>query len=232
MKIQTIGTIKAAKQIAGVVTKGNSKVHGSTFSVNPFECKVGSKLVTIKGSTCSKCYARKLGKVYPSALKSWDNNLSVFRTHAENDTLHLWIEGITKQILKLSANKTKAGLVGANYHRWFAAGDLDSLDMLRAIVEVAKQTPHISHWLPTREKGLISKFLATNLNGFPTNLVVRVSATMVDSKPMKGFINTSTVHKTQKPLGLPCPAYEQGGSCDTCTACWKQDIKNISYKQH
>ena len=56
-------TIKAAKAF-GVVTKGNSKIHGSTFSTDPKRCNVGQKLVNVKGSTCESCYALKLAKVY------------------------------------------------------------------------------------------------------------------------------------------------------------------------
>ena len=34
------------------------------------------------------------------------------------------------------------------------SGDLQSLEMLEAIAEVARQTPEVKHWLPTKEYGI------------------------------------------------------------------------------
>ena len=227
----TTMTIKAAKQF-GVVTKGNSKIHGSTFSTDPTACKVGSKLVKVEGSTCSGCYALKLAKVYPSALQSWKNNLQLWLEALESDPM-AWIDSMVVQIRKHSANKTKTGAKGAGYHRWFSAGDLPSVDALRSIVEVAKRTPEIRHWLPTREKAIVSQYLATNLEGFPENLTVRLSSAMVDGAPLKvAAVSTSTVHNAQGAIGYACPAYTQGGSCGDCTACWSKDVANVSYKKH
>ena len=231
MVIKMKMTLKQAKTL-GVVTKGNSKVHGSTFSVNPRSCNVGGKLVNVKGSTCSGCYALKLAKVYPSALESWDNNLNLWLNALETDPMS-WVESMVFQINKLSENKSKKGQKGAGFHRWFAAGDLPNMDALRAIVEVAKRTPHIKHWLPTREKALVSRFLATNLEGFPANLNVRLSAAMVDSAAVViAGATTSTVHNVEQAKGFACPAYEQDGSCGDCTACWSKSVSNISYKKH
>jgi len=226
----TTMTIKAAKQF-GVVTKGNSKIHGSTFSTDPTACNVGSKLVHVEGSTCSGCYALKLAKVYPSALQSWKNNLQLWLEALESDP-QAWIDSMVTQIRKHSANKQKRGLKGAGYHRWFSAGDLPSVDALRSIVAVAKATPEIQHWLPTREKGIVSKYLATNLEGFPENLTVRLSSAMVDGEPLKVAVSTSTVHHKGAAVGYSCPAYDQDGSCGDCTACWKKSVANVSYKKH
>ena len=37
------------------------------------------------------------------------------------------------------------------FHRWFDSGDLQSLSHLMKIIEVCEHTPHIKHWLATRE---------------------------------------------------------------------------------
>lgn len=228
-----IATIKQAKLVSGVVTAGNSKVHGSTFSVDPTQCKVGSKLAKIKGSTCSKCYAIKLSRVYPTALKSWSDNLAIFNTHKKVDTLDHWAKGIAKQITQHSQRKAKKGIDGARYHRWFAAGDLSCIDMLRAIVKVAEQTPDINHWLPTREAGIIRQY-KNMLGTIPNNLIIRVSSAMVNASPNKQFKNTSTVHgKTDNKIGaFSCPAYDNEGSCGSCISCWDKKVSNVSYKQH
>lgn len=223
-------TLKAAKRF-GVVTKGNSKIHGSTFSTDPKRCHVGSKLVNKEGSTCSKCYALKLAKVYPSAAKSWSDNLDLFRQAVASDQVPEWCEAIAFQIKKISELKAKKGLSGANYHRWFTAGDLDSIDMLRAFVKVAQILPEIKFWLPTREKAIVSQYKAA-LGVVPDNMVIRVSSAMIDAKPL-AMPNTSTTHtKGSKSFGFECPAQRQKGNCGNCSECWNAKVKNISYEVH
>jgi hypothetical protein len=224
-------TLKAAKQY-GVVTKGNSKIHGSTFSTDPKRCHVGSKLVNVEGSTCNKCYALKLAKVYPSAAKSWADNLDLFRSAVDNDAILEWCEAIALQIDAISKNKVKKKVSGALFHRWFTAGDLDSVDMLRAFVKVAEMLPHIKFWLPTREKAIVSQYKAA-LGVVPANMVIRVSSAMVGTIPLLHPDNTSTVHKVNHTVwGFNCPAQKQGGNCGDCSKCWDTDTKNVSYELH
>ena len=222
--------MKQAKHF-GVVTKGNSKIHGSTFSTDPLACNVGQKLRNIAGSTCQKCYAIKLGKVYKSAQKSWEDNLYKWVDALETDPVG-WIEAVSFQINRLSENKMKKGQAGAGLHRWFAAGDIPSVDALRSIVEVCKRTPNVRHWLPTREKGIVNQYLSVNPDVFPENLTVRVSAAMIDGLPPESIDCTSTVHKDKPAVGMVCPAYSNGGSFGPCTACWDKSVKNVSYKVH
>jgi len=224
-------TIKKAKRF-GVVTRGNSKIHGSTFSTDPTRCKVGSQLVKIKGSTCSKCYALKLYKVYPSAAKSWSNNLDLFREAVKTDQVIEWCESIAHQINAISKNKVKKKVQGALYHRWFTAGDLDSIDMLKAFVKVAQLLPHIKFWLPTREKAIVSQYKAS-LGIIPSNLVIRISSAMIGGIPLDTFDNTSTAHNKESIAhGFSCPAQKQGGSCGDCSQCWNSSIANVSYELH
>ncbi len=223
-------TIKSAK-VLGVVTKGNKKIHGSTFSTDPRRCHVGQRMVKIPGSTCSNCYALKLAKVYPSAQKSWSNNLDLFREAVSSDTVPDWCEAIAHQIGAISKLKQKNNKLGAMQHRWFTAGDLDSVDMLRAFVRVAELLPQISFWLPTREKGIVSRYRAA-LGQVPSNMVIRLSSAMVDASPLNNMGNTSTTHKNIKPIGYACPAQFQQGNCGQCSACWDSSVLNISYAMH
>ena len=131
-----------------------------------------------------------------------------------------WVDSLVFQILR----------AGEEYHRWFDSGDLASIDMLRAIVKVAEATPHVKHWLPTREVQIVRDYAV--LHGlFPSNLVVRVSAPMVDQKPLK-FNHTSTVHTNDDYVGWECPASTQGNKCGSCRACWNPEVKNVSYPLH
>lgn len=218
--------VKDAKEIANI-SKGNSKMPGTTFAQDSFACVTGSKLAEVEGSVCHKCYARRIQKMRPSVNKGWKRNYeSAVRLIGINPDS--WIKACVFQIERES-NKSKVF-----YHRWFDSGDLDSLDQLVAISDVAKETPHIKHWLPTRELGIVREFLQW-FGSFPDNLTVRLSAPMIDQKPVSDVkgCNTSTVHtKAEKAHGWVCPAPDQGNNCGDCRACWDKLVPNVSYKKH
>lgn len=215
-------TLKAAKESANI-SAGNSKMPGSTFAQDSFACKVGSRLANVKGSVCESCYARRIQKLRPSVNKGWSANYEkATRLIANNPTQ--WVNACVFQINRIAAK------TGEQYHRWFDSGDLDSVAQLQAIVDVCHQTPDIAHWLPTRELAIVRQW-QSNGGVIPKNLVIRLSAPMVDMRPVRGA-NTSTVHKHKTPVGHVCPAPTQGNACGSCRACWDSSVANVSYKKH
>jgi hypothetical protein len=144
------------------------------------------------------------------------------------DALDEWVEGVVFQIAKAKRER----------HRWFDSGDLQSALMLWAICQVAKATPDVIHYLPTKEVGYVKKFLERfGSSEIPTNLMVRISTAVVDGPLQAGLngyteqLKTSTVHK-ENPTGFVCPASQQSNQCLTCDACWRSDVENISYPLH
>jgi len=196
----------------GKISLGNTKMPGTTYAVDAFACLTGSKLAKVKGSICSGCYSIKLQNLRPSVDKGYKKNL--FKWQVSNTSN--WVDAMVFQIKRYAAD---------GYHRWFDSGDLQSMEMLLAIAEVARQTPKVKHWLPTKEYSIYTKYLKTNT--LPANLIVRVSAPMIDGKPSLAFKNTSTVHKNNKAIGFECK-----GACGPCRACWAKRIKNVSYRKH
>lgn len=226
-------TLKFAKEIAGFVSSGNTKMPGSTFAIATNACNVGSKLRDLKGSVCHRCYAAKLEKMRPSVRISYQNNLDkAVALIATNPVL--WAEAMAFQI-NLAAMSS-----GEYYHRWFDSGDLQSVEMLYAICLVCKLTPNISHWLPTREAAIVDKYMAS-FDWLPENLTLRMSSVMIDDKPIMRWANTSTVHSKKKvPQGSHlCPAKSDAhralskdgktANCGTCRACWDRMVENVSY---
>ena len=68
---------------------------------------------------------------------------------------------------------------------------------------------------------------------FPTNLVPRLSAHMIDGPaPDIDGLPTSTVTSDHKPGQYVCPAPDQGGECKSCRMCWDANIKSIAYRAH
>ena len=200
----------------GKISLGNTKMPGTTFAICAFACITGSKLAKVEGSICNGCYSIKLQKLRPSVNKGYKKNL--FKWQVSNSIN--WIDAMVFQILRAKVKE----------HRWFDSGDLQSMEMLEAIIKVARKTPEVKHWLPTKEYKIITKYLKTNT--LPANLIVRVSAAMIDGKPSKAFRNTSTVHRNNEPLGFECKARTRGNACGPCRACWDKRIKNVSYPKH
>lgn len=174
------------------------------------------KLFPVSGSVCSKCYA--LRGFYPTpnvkaALERRFNSLS----HPD------WVEAMTVSI---------SGSEGSGYFRWHDSGDIQSLEHLEKIVQVAKNLPSIKFWLPTREYSFVVQFLKKH-GAFPDNLNVRLSALMIDGQPpttiAKGRgLTTSGVSTT----GFSCPSSNQGNKCLSCRACWDKNVNNVNYKKH
>ena len=215
--------VKEAKAIASISNR-NSKMPGSTFAQDAFACKVGSRLAKVKGSVCESCYARRIQKMRPSVNVGWTANYEKAVSLIANNP-QKWVDACVFQINRMAEKS------GEYYHRWFDSGDIDSEAQLAAICEVARRTPTIKHWLPTREIAIVRQYRKSNT--IPGNLVIRVSSPMVGDKPVKDFPNTSTVHnKDGKVFGNECPAYKQGNSCGDCRNCWDADIANVSYKKH
>lgn len=216
-------TLKAAIADAGKVSLGNGKMPGSTFAMSATMCKTGGKLAAIKNSTCSRCYALKLEKLRPSVHQGWLTNYTKATTMIENNP-EQWAKAAAFQIERAYAKTNEP------YHRWFDSGDLQSIAMLDAIARVARLTPHIRHWLPTREATIVRDWLASNV--CPDNLIIRVSSTMIGDGP-RNAAYTSTVHrKNEAHVGHACPASKQGNQCGTCRACWSWDVLNVSYPLH
>ncbi len=206
-----------------------SKMPGTSWSISAFECKTGSKLREVKGSTCSDCYACKGNYRFKNVKDAHERRLKALQNPGFVDAF--------VSVLTNIYNKTKlvymyqGQLVKENRHRWHDSGDLQDLEHLIKINEIALRTPFISHWLPTREFGIVNEFLKKGYSIAP-NLTIRMSAVMQG----QGF-------KT-RPMGLPfstvgvedstveqCRAPSQGGKCLDCRACWDQD-KDINYKKH
>lgn len=217
-------TLKSAIEQAGKVSLGNGKMPGSTFAISATMCKTGGKLAEIKGSTCSRCYALKLEKLRPSVHMGWLANYTKATKLIAADPMQ-WAKACAFQIERAYAKS------GQPFHRWFDSGDLQSVEMLDAIVRTCNLTPEINHWLPTREATIVRDYLAAH-GPFPANLIVRVSATMIGDAP-RNATHTSTVHrKGDTVTGHACPASTQGNQCGDCRACWSPAVPNVSYPLH
>lgn len=199
-----------------------SKMGCQSYGLPIAACKVGSKLRNVPGSTCSKCYAGKgaYAQYAYTVLPAQQNRLDkLAEALGDVDKAWAWVGAIVK-------------LIGNDkFFRWHDAGDLQSLQHLELIAQVAIEMPHVAFWLPTREKATVLAYLRKH-GEFPANLVVRVSATMIDSAPPAIAGCQGSAVYTDSPIGLACIAPQQGGECRACRACWSKAVPVVSYQVH
>ena len=66
----------------------------------------------------------------------------------------------------------------------------------------------------------------------PSNLTIRVSATMVDGNATNQWPITSGVHQHKPAQGKTCHASKRDNHCGSCRACWSATVPHVSYKRH
>ena len=183
-----------------------SKMPGWAYGLPAKECKTGSKLRQVKGSTCYDCYALKGCYVFKVVQKAQYKRLASIK-HP------LWTGAMS---LLINSKKSKE-------FRSHDSGDVQDEDHLMKIFAVCKLTPAVQHWMPTRE-AWTKHFLPL----CPKNLVVRFSMPMVDQPASGSWPTTSTVVTA----GATCPAPKQNNECKDCRQCWNPEVKNIAYGIH
>ena len=204
---------KEALEIVGGLSKP-SKMPGWSYGLPAKECKTGSKLRKVPGSTCFDCYALKGCYVFKVVQDAQYRRLRAIRDPR-------WVPAMVHLI-----NSKKADVF-----RWHDSGDVQDLDHLNKIYEVCRLTPDRKHWMPTREA-----WIQKHEHRAPDNLTIRFSMPMVDQAPAGKFKNYSTVISKDHPwfgeTSIVCPAPQQDNEFKDCRNCWNKEIKNVSYGIH
>lgn len=188
-------------------------------------CNRGCKLAEIEGSVCHGCYATSHLYRWPAVVKRRVDNLEQYKSNTSK-----WVTAISNKI-----RRTKSP-----YFRWFDSGDLISTEQLMHIAIVCTLTSDKTHWLPTREYGIVKDYLSKGFK-FPANLNIRISADMVNedltsllkiTEDMPVTLSAVETDPIEREGFLLCRATVLGtGSCGECRACWHSpDI--IVYKKH
>ena len=224
--------IKEAKELIGGLSDA-SKMPGASYNLNARDCKTGAKLVKVKGSVCAGCYALKGNYV----------RYQVVPIAQARRLARLENPGWVKAMAKLTAK--------GEPFRWFDSGDVQSLSMLIKIVAVAMLNPQQQYWLPTKEYKIVSTYRKQG-GIVPNNLVIRVSAPMINQRLSDVYGNTSMVITPGTKVGPDvtiCDAahtMKNGrkvetitkenksllGHCGDCRACWNPNNKVTAYPIH
>ncbi len=225
-------TTKEAQAIAGALGHP-SKMPGHSYGISAQKCQTGAKLRGVPGSVCSGCYAMT------DWYRSWRPLLQGHERRWNGLRHPRWVDAMVSMI-------ARACQPPDNFFRWHDSGDLQGLWHLENIVAVCDRTPEVRHWLPTREYGFVEAFLATG-KAIPENLVVRLSAHMIDSEPvvpaaLAGMptsavasvpFSSSGVRVVEGKGSIECRAVEtRDNKCGDCRACWDARVACVTYPQH
>lgn len=223
-------TLKQMKtEIQKSTFEPNLKLDFTDYSLSAFDCVTGTKLRKLKNSVCSNCYACKGQYRFSNVQNCYKIRKSIINNS-------LWKIETYLPILLQHYKK--------QYFRWNSSGDIQSVEHLQAIVNIALKCPEITFWLPTKEIKFVHKFIKNNK--IPSNLIIRISNYFINdnkfwaSKSLKNM-HFSTVDlddsKKINKFSIDCPAYKSRkntdlGRCGGCKACYNSKVKNINYKSH
>ena len=166
---------------------------------------------------CRGCYATTGNYLF--------GNVRAPREHNREDWQRLeWVDDMVAELSK------------DRYFRWLDSGDLYSVALAEKVLEVMQRTPWCSHWLPTRmHKFPKFRMVLRAMQALP-NVSVRFSADSVDGSytpGLHGSVIGPSADTFQAHAGASlCRAYEHGGKCSGCRACWDKSIPLICYPAH
>jgi len=165
-------------------------------------------------AACSGCYATTGNYNYPNVKAPRLENKQDWQREA-------WVSDMVK------------ALDSSRYFRWFDSGDMYSLGLAEKMLEVMKATPWCKHWLPTR-MAKFAKFadVIARMQSLD-NVMVRFSSDSVSGE----FDSRHGSVIIESPEALPegatlCEAYDNGGKCNGCRACYSKDVPLIAYPAH
>lgn len=190
-------------------------------STPPEKCDTGSKLRDVPDSVCSDCYACKGNYLRPNV------QAALQRRYDASQDLTQWVENFDATLAVLSEHVP----VEDHWFRFFDAGDLQSEEHLGAICEIARRHPSWRFWVPTKEHGIVRRYLDAGWT-LPSNVTLRLSAFMIGQRLDSGLRKLPTSSVDAPKPGYKCPAPKQDGHCADCRACWDPLVPNVDYKRH
>lgn len=166
---------------------------------------------------CKGCYATTGNYNYP--------NVKAPRIHNREDWQRIeWCDDMVRE------------LENDRFFRWFDSGDAYNLALAEKILEVMQRTPWCKHWLPTRMyKFPKFRHVFDSMRALD-NVSVRFSSDSIVGEYIDGLhgsvIGPSADTYSERDGSALCRAYEHGGKCNGCRACWNKDIPLICYPAH
>jgi hypothetical protein len=164
---------------------------------------------------CKGCYATQGNYRYP--------NVKAPRIHNREDWTRIeWADDMVK------------ALQNERFFRWFDSGDVYALGLAEKILEVMTRTPWVKHWLPTRMHKFPKFRMVFDAMRALDNVSVRFSSDSVTGEYIDGLHGSVIIPSPDNvKSGMTlCKAYDHGGKCNGCRACYDKGVKVIAYPAH
>jgi hypothetical protein len=222
-------TAKAAREIAGSLGKP-SKMPGASYGLPISACNVGARLRAQGPGTNAAGYVNPCGSCYAATgfYHTYAKTIIPAQQRRLDSIADPRWTGAMIVLIRAATRKVP-------YFRWHDSGDLQGMDHLSKIVEIARAMPEVSFWIPTREARLVRDWIA-EFGDMPVNLACRISAMATPSEASLAAGRLfSTVSTEATPIGAQrCPASEPNAKseCGDCRACWDRSVQWIDYHAH
>ena len=191
------------------------------FSAN-FEYCPKNK-INDKKQTCFYCYAKDSRKA-----KFWMNYLDENTDLMLNDPL--WVRAMTFYINKIGRNRD---------FRFFVCGEIPNFNTLKKIMQIVKNCPKTTFWIPTTKHDLIFKYIkkfgpipenaAINLSW--TDLFKKIPISLIKKCKKNGLKISQAVYNVDE---INCHADQvKSHKCEYCTKCLEKpnnDNQIINYR--
>ena len=223
---------------------------GPAFNTSTDFCQAGSRMRDEEGSVCRDCnvhYNKRYGSptVQAAMQRRYDRMMSDPQGwgRAMASLIPQYAQMMMEDKTMMPLDRDYGSIDDRHgYMRWHDSGDLQGPQHLALLADIARATPTVNHWLPTKEWGHVHDYIKAG-GDIPENMIVRMSMPQVGqaSKLPAALaahprIKTSTVGRSQidpNYSGYVCPASQSGSSgCvdEECNACWRGDFDNIDYE--
>lgn len=201
-----------------------SKMPGFGWSIPALACKTGARLAKRTGTSCQGCYARKGRYTFPTVRQAMARRLAAWQAAKKSKQIGAWVDAFARVLKAVDSS---------GYFRWFDSGDIQDLDMLSAIADIARALPDRRFWLPTQEHALVLRWVERG-GQIPPNLTIRLSSREVDGpRPaISDLLSLPSSSVTRDASRVTCPSKSQGNKCLTCRACWDPTVKEVVYGWH
>lgn len=218
--------LQIAKEKVGGLSN-TSKMPCYSWGIPTRYCKRGKELQKDKSSICGSCYAMSGAYLWKPVDNAYTRRYEAWSNLSRKE----WVDHMVT-ILNSSAVKKRG------HFRWFDSGDLQGLSMLLDIMVVCDKTPHLKHWLATREYDTVNMIKKLGIS-MPSNLVIRQSHDQIDkldrdniSEDVHQSVTISDRSTKLTKKQFTCPSLLQDGKCLDCRACWNPKVKTIAYIKH
>ena len=164
---------------------------------------------------CKGCYATTGNYVFA--------NVKAPRAHNKEDWQRMeWADDMVQE------------LQNDRFFRWFDSGDMFALGLAEKMLEVMQRTPWCSHWLPTRMHKFPKFSMVIRAMQALPNVMVRPSSDSIVGEFLPGLHGSVIVpdSRVNPDMVTLCRAYEHGGRCNGCRACYSKDVPVIAYPAH